>query len=302
MNHPLLQSLLLPGALALLLAWALSRWPLAVRPATGAALAVVVAAAWLVGWGWPPGSLAAWLPWVALAAGVVGSAMDVGLDRAASPTTQPRMAVVAMLVLAGGGYGAWAAIGLPPAPALFVEALLIAGVACLIVLAARARLDGVLAASMACAGLAALLALSGSLLLAQLAGLLASALGGLLLAAGWRVRPALGCAFVLLAGWGWLALALAGARLTSASAGQLALLALAFAPAALWPAGQAGAAAARPATKGWKALSPNWPRTLATAAATALIVAAVLAAVFTGVLAEPSSAETQDDYYTPDWN
>lgn len=126
LHHPLVQSLLLPALLGLVAAALLrTRGPLAAGwgPAGGQALALAV---W-PGLVWPPGALAQWLPWLALAALPLALALGrlprVGQPLRPAPAALTTIALgLALLALAGlavrAGSLLLAQIALVPAAAL----------------------------------------------------------------------------------------------------------------------------------------------------------------------------------------
>jgi hypothetical protein len=316
MNDALLQSVLLPLGLALAAGWVLQRlqsrfteaavdgasraWLRACRPAAAAALATGLTSGLLVGWAWPPPSLAAWLPWVAVGAAGLGIGLDLLAGSAPSvPASRSRTTPVAAGVAALGVTAGLLAAGSGPASRWVHELALAAGVVLAVVLAApHHRPGGCVAAAVATLALGVLFAASGSLLLAQTAAALGFALGGVALAVWSRPRPEIGHAVLLLAIWGWLALALAGTRLISISTAQLALVALALLPAALLPR-VLGWGSGRRRGLAKIAARPALEATLI-GAATAAVAAAALAIALLGL--GDAQRPAADDYYTPDWS
>jgi hypothetical protein len=283
LNHPLLQSVAIPLAMALLGAGLLRavlgatqgpRWALA---AVG--VAVVFASVWLLGWRLPPGGAPEKLAWIFVGAWLLASVLNAVQ---AGPRGVWGVAVAAWLIvlwwLGADGVRGVAAGGVG---ALVLAALVRgvsqpAGTAAMLVVASL--------------GLAALTLASGSLLLFQVGLLLAAAMGGGALWLWPKARVAFGAAWAAGIGLCWLALAQAVALLTSATPLALLLLALIFGAGLL--VDRLLARRAGPVTL------PLW-----VAAAAAVLVAAALGtgALLSGTGPGAASGGADDPYYQPKW-
>lgn len=284
-QHPLIRSVLLPFALALVLGGLLraalgaqvgARWA-----AAGLAVALVVAAFNVVGWQARAGTLTEKLPWVIAAAALLG----LVLEAVASAARVRWMAATALWALALLALGVASPL-----------AGLLAWVAGAAVIAAvlQVRSDGADAPALlavAGLGLAGVAMLSASLLLFELA------LGGAVAAVGlalwlWpRARIAFGASGRIVAVLAWLALAYATLRLTQAPVAALVLLALVFAVGPLLD--RRHPAAGAPARA--------WTRPLWRALGGAVLAAGALALTLWGPGA-PSTGPAEDSpYYTPRW-
>jgi hypothetical protein len=283
LNHPLLQSVAIPLAMALLGAGLLRavlgatqgpRWALA---AVG--VAVVFASVWLLGWRLPPGGAPEKLAWIFVGAWLLASVLNAVQ---AGPRGVWGVAVAAWLIvlwwLGADGVRGVAAGGVG---ALVLAALVRgvsqpAGTAAMLVVASL--------------GLAAQTLASGSLLLFQVGLLLAAAMGGGALWLWPKARVAFGAAWAAGMGLCWLALAQAVALLTSATPLALLLLALIFGAGLL--VDRLLARRAGPVTL------PLW-----VAAAAAVLVAAALGAgaLLPGTAPGVAPGGADDPYYQPKW-
>ncbi|MCW7539134.1 hypothetical protein OOT46_14920 [Aquabacterium sp. A7-Y] len=291
-NHPLVQSVALPFAVALAAAGGLkaalpgtgpSRWP-------GAALglALLVSVAWLLGWSRNPATLVEKLPWLLAAALLAGLLLD-GLKA-------PGAAAMGVAALLWGGALVWMR---GPSLGLGLAAWVL-GLLVLMALAAAAR-DASCAAPgettapagalamvvVASLGVAALAMARDSLVLFQLGVLLAAASGGLALWLWPKQRLGLGASALLPAGLAWLALAWALLVLTAAPPWVLGVLTAGFAAAALV-----------------RRLRLPGPRAVVAPLATAALAAlcAGAAVLLMPAAAGPAAPAGGDDaYYQPAW-
>lgn len=225
LHHPAVESLVLPGLLALLLT-GLARAVVGpdrrgLAAALGSGLAIVMATTWMSGWSAAPVSSLGRLPWLYVAALVAGVAL-------ARRRPAVGWLVTAVMALAGsiwlggiGGIGAslFAALGLLLAAAL-----------------ARTppqRADGAAILAIAGVGLGGSALAAGSLALFQQAVLIAAATGGTALWLWPRPRLAFGPAAVVSVTLAWLFTTLAATRTISLAAPTIVLLALGILVAAL---------------------------------------------------------------------
>lgn len=291
LHHPAFQSLVLPAVLAAVFIGLLMAW----RPrqaALGAVFALVLALAVWPGLTWPPTAGAQKLPWLALAALVVGLLGDAARPGHAPPLVRPWLLAVLVWALAA----AWL-LGLAQG-----ATLAIATVAGLVVLAVSAwstraplaepsRAAGSAAAlTVAVLGLGAMAGSGGSLLLAQLSIMLAvvSAVAGLWV--WWRPGPHAQVTPAALVALALVALALASLMFASGQAHPVALALLALALVSPWWPGA------------WSPGGARW-RPLLVAGLSALPVAAAVVAGMTLAPAPPPATGTDADdaYYTPRW-
>lgn len=303
LHHPVFQSLVLPALLALMAVGLLRLWSASGGrhgAALGAVAALLMSLALLPGLHWPATAAAHKLPWIVLAA------LLLGLAAWAWARTGPRDermagwlgATVCWLLASAWLAGerlAWLPTGITALAGAVVLLLITVGLARrpvdpLTAPAAEAQGTAVAAAlTVAALGLAALAAGGGSLLLAQLALMLAtvSAVPGL-----WAwLRPASGPVLSVTAllplAVAWLAMASLMPAAGAAGWARLGLLALAFA--APWLVARHAGLAIRPR---WAAL--------AVAVLSALPVALALAwQVAAGPAATDSPAQDDDPYYQP---
>lgn len=291
LHHPAFQSLVLPAVLAAVFSGLLMAW----RPrqaALGAGVALVLALAVWPGLTWPPTAGAQKLPWLALAALVVGLIGDTARPGHAPPLVRPWLLAVLAWALAA----AWL-LGLAQAATLAIA--IVVGHVVLAVsawssrapLAEPTRAAGSAAAlTVAVLGLGAMAGSGGSLLLAQLSIMLAvvTAVAGLWI--WWRpgslaqVTPAALVALAL------VALALATLMAASGQAHPVALALVALALVSPWWPGA------------WSPGGARW-RPLVVAGLSALPVVAAVVANLTLAPAPPAATDTDADdaYYTPRW-
>lgn len=237
LNHPLVQSLVLP--LLLSLAGITLLRPVAgpARASAAVGVAVLLSTVWMMGWTARPDSTIQKLPWIFAGALLTGVALDVLVS-----SRRLRWFLLT---------AAWLAVSWWLGTRGFIQAtafaLAGAAVIAFLVRAPDDRADAAAATIGASLGLAAVTFFAGSLLLLQLSLLLAAAVGGagLWLWPGPRIR--FGAAAVAVAGLAWLALAQATLLLTPARIEALVLLAVAFAAPSLvarrWPGNRPAAAA-----------------------------------------------------------
>jgi hypothetical protein len=291
LNHPLVQSVVLPllmsvaGAGALRLAL---KTPQGQRWASAAAgLACVMAAAWLLGWHAPPETLPEKLPWVFMFALVVGVGLDLAHLRG--------LWQWAIASLAWGGAAWWLGLAEP----MMVVAAVLLGAIVLGALLHGTRLQNseptpnagnaamVVVASLGLAGLAMA---SGSLLLFQLGLLLASAVGGVALWLWPRPRIAWGPAAAVFVGMSWLALAQATVLLTPVRLLALLPLAASFGSFALARFGMR--------RLGQRELgnSPVWMPLIVAMIAAVFVLSALAWVLLAG------QAAGDDAYYQPTWS
>lgn len=276
-HHPLVRSVLLPLLLALLATGALRvaagrRWA-----AAGMAVALVAAALAVLGWQPRPGSLTESLPWVVIAAALLGLMLEALRVRAAGQWIAGSMGWALML----------GALGVGSALAGAIAWLIGAAVLAAVLQARDDTADAPALLAVAGFGLAAVAMAAASLLLFELA------LGGAVAVAGvalwlWpRPRIAFGAAGRVVAVLTWLALAHATARLTQAPPLALAVLALVF--------------AVGPLIGRWRTAAPAWALPLWGAAAGALLAAGAVALTVQSVDAPAAGATDEGPYYTPRW-
>lgn len=272
LQHPLMQSIAVPLALAFIAAGLLRA-----RPGAGLALGLgaVVAASLLLSWRLPAAALVEKLPWCLAAAWALGVALD---------TLAP-----ARKLQAAGAVALWLCmswwLGGDDLPERLAAAMAGVGVLALLLAQDEPRASAAAVLVAAGLGLAATAFAAGSLLLMQLALLLAAATGGVALWLWPRARRHFGAGAAVTAGLAWLVIAQSTARLTPAPRGALLLLALGFVALPL----------------AWRLrLGPRagWAEPLAAAA----IAAAVAAGAVAWTLQVPAGAASGDDpYYEPRW-
>lgn len=286
-HHPLFQSFVLPLVLAFaatgVLRAMLGPGPGARWAALGVPLALLVAMSWVLGWRMPPGGLTEKLPWVYLAAAVLGAVLEaLRADRRAQWLAAGLLWAIVIVALGRQPWllrvGSWA-VGMAVIGAVLYEVPSRAHAAAMLVMA------GV--------GLALVAMMSGSALLFELSLGLAAAVAGNALWL-WPVpRISLGAGGALVAVIGWLSLAQGTALLTSVRPGAVLLLAAAFSACGIVHVlrrrlhrGEARA----------------WIETLLVAAVAAFWVAAALAiAQWAGPARSGGSAAPDSPYYTPKW-
>jgi len=287
-HHPLFQSLVLPLVLAFAATGVLramlgpgagARWA-----ALGVPLALLVTVGWVLGWRMPPGSLTEKLPWVYLAAALLGAGLEaLRADRRAQWLAAGLLWAVVIVALGRQPWvprvGSWL-VGMAVIGAVLYEVPSRAHVAAMLVVA------GV--------GLALVSMMSGSALLFELSLGLAAAMVGTALWL-WPVpRISLGASGVLVAVIGWLSLAQGTALLTSVRPGAVLLLAAAFS------ACEIVRVVRRRLHRGE---GRAWAETLVVAAVAAAWVAAALATAQWAGPPRPGSGGKvpADPYYTPKW-
>ncbi|MDM0012800.1 hypothetical protein QTH87_10200 [Variovorax sp. J22P168] len=294
LHHPLFESVALP----LLLSFAASglllglvgrvlgelrgrRWA-----GAGVAPAIIVASASALGWQLWPGSITEELPWIYVAAALLGFGLE-GM-RAVRRTSWLAGCVMWALVL----------LGLGDAPLAWQAAIWCAG-AIAIAAVLNAPIDdatGPAALMVASLGLAAVAFVSGSALLCELGLSIAAAVAGFALWLWPRPRVCFGMAVAVVSVMAWLTLVQTVALLTPVAPEVLLLLALALCsgPPVRWALraarrGRTGGSAARPA------IDP-----LIVALVAALWAGAAIALALHG--RGPEAAAAGDDpYYTPRW-
>lgn len=291
LHHPAFQSLVLPAVLAAVFIGLLMAW----RPrqaALGAAVALVLALAVWPGLTWPPTAGAQKVPWLALAALVVGLIGDMARPGQTPALVRPWLVAVLAWALAA----AWL-LGLAQAGTLAI-AIVVGHV----VLAASAwstraplaeptRAAGSAAAlTVAVLGLGAMAGSGGSLLLAQLSMMLAvvSAVAGLWI--WWRPGPLARVTPAALVALALVALSLATLMAASGQANPVALALLALALVSPWWPGA------------WSPGGARW-RPLVVAGLSALPVVVAVLANLALAPAPPAATDTDADdaYYTPRW-
>lgn len=308
LNHPAFQSLVLP-LVATLMALALAG---GARPAQaawwaglGACAGLLLSLAHFPGFEWPVAARAQKFPWIVLAAGV--AALGAGTLLRARPTPWPHWAVgtavwaIASFWLSGDG-----ALGLDNAAWLLMGAVVLM---LLLIPAVGARpaastpvhgdqrgtaVAAVLAAM--AGGLAAMAALGGSLLIAQLAMALAVATGAWALWC-WLVPSAsslIDRAALWPFGIAWLALAQTLAATVTQGLARSGLMGLSLVLA--WALGRTG----------WAGRHPRWLPWVAAVCAAVPITLALLpfwgdGAAGVGAAGDAGSS-AEDPYYQPDWD
>ncbi len=281
LQHPLVQSLVVPLLLALAGAAALR---FALGPAQGArwaglalGLGVIAAAALLLTWRWPAAALVEKLPWCLACAWLLGAALEALRVRQLMSWFAATLLWLAL--------SAW--IGWSSMPMAATVVLVGAGVLAALHVPDDGRATAAATIVVTSLALAATAFVAGSLLLMQLSLLLAAATGGLALWLWPRARIRFAAGAAVMAGIGWLALAQTTALLTSAPRGALLLLALGFAAAPI-----AARCRLAPGRAVW--IEP--------------LIAAVIAAAATGgaaawtMQAPPAGGSSDDPYYQPRWN
>ena len=223
LHHPIFESVLLPLALAFLLAGVLRVTAGPGRAGAAVGIAVLASVTWMSGWSTRPAGVMQKLPWILALAWMAG----LVLDRRRFGVFVRWLALLACWLAASwwmdaASFGRATAFGL-------LGGLVIA----LQLRSAPERADGVAMSVVAALGLAALAFQAGSLALFQLCLILAAALGGAALWLWPRSRILYGTAALAVACIGWLALAQATALLLPARPASLGLLALAFSAAAV---------------------------------------------------------------------
>lgn len=306
LNHPAFQSLVLP-LLATLVALALTG---GARPAKaawwaglGACAGLLLALAYFPGFDWPATARAQKFPWIVLAAGV--AALGIGMLPLTRTALWPHWAVAAAIWAVAS---LWLLGGRAPGPNNAAWWLLGAVVLALLLISAgglrpvaSAPMDGdqrgtaavAVLAAMA-GGLAAMAALGGSLLIAQLAMALAVAIGAWALWC-WLVPSAtslIGRAAVWPLGIAWLALA---QTLSGTVAQGLARSGLMGASLLLaWALGKTG----------WASRHPRWLPWVAVLCAAVPVALALLPFWGDGAADAAGDAGTsaEDPYYQSDWD
>ncbi|MCU0762062.1 MAG: hypothetical protein MUF76_03530 [Hydrogenophaga sp.] len=308
LHHPAVQSLVLPWVAALLAMAVLGGWRPARSPrwaGLGAALGLLVALVIFPGFEWPAASRAQKFPWIVLlSVGVaVASVAVLRVQDLRWPLWALGTALWAMasIWLTGGGGGApafqsvaWllggsalmALVLLPGAspPEAAQKPTPVAGQACI-------SAGAVLA--VVAAGQAAMAAMGGSLLIAQLAMALA-VVTGMLALWGWLAPDAPGLcsrpALMPLA-LAWLALAQSLSATVAAGLLRSGLLALALCiPLAL-------------RRTGWAMRHPRWVPWLSVLLAAVPVALALLPVWADGAIAPGGAgADTDDPYYRSDWD
>lgn len=285
-HHPLFQSLALPLVLAFAATGVLramlgpgagARWA-----ALGMPLALLVGLSWVVGWRVPPGGMTEKLPWICLAAALLGVALETLRARRRAQW------------LAAGALWALIIVVLGQQPLLPRIGSWIVGMAVIgaVVHELPTRADAAAMLVVASVGLALVSMMSGSALLFELSLGLAAAVAGVALWL-WPVsRVSFGASGLVAAVLAWLTLAQSTALLTSVRPGAVLLLAAAFCGCALL------AVVRRRLHRGE---GRAWAETLAVAAVSALwVVAALAIAQWAGPSRSAGKADA-DPYYTPKW-
>ncbi|MBS0452225.1 MAG: hypothetical protein JSS14_13030 [Proteobacteria bacterium] len=286
-HHPLFQSLVLPLVLAFAATGVLramlgpgagARWA-----ALGVPLALLVGMSWVLGWRVPPGSLIEKLPWVYLAAALMGIGLEASrADRKAQWLAAGLLWAIVVVALGKQPWvprvGSWL-VGMAVIGAVLYEVPSRCHVAAMLVVA------GV--------GLALVAMMSGSALLFELSLGLAVAVAGTALWL-WPVpRISLGASGLLVAVIGWLSLAQGVALSTSVRPGAVLLLAAAFSAADIVRVLR---------RRLHRGEGRAWVEALVVAAVAAAWVAAALAiAQWAGPPRSGSAKVPDDPYYTPKW-
>jgi len=266
----LLRALLGPGAGA--------RWA-----ALGIPVALLITASWVLGWRLPPGGLTEKLPWVYLAATVLGVALEaLRADRRAQ-------------WLAAGVFWAIVIVVLGQQPMLPRIGSWLVGMAVIgaVVYELPSRADTSAMLVVASVGLALVAMMSGSALLFELSlGLAAVVIGAALWL--WPVpRISLGASGLLTAVLAWLSLAQGTALLTSVRPGVVLLLAAAFCACALLRV-------VRHRLR--RGEGRAWADALVVAAVAALwVVAALAIAQWAGPPRSGGAVPDNTPYYAPKW-
>lgn len=224
LHHPAVESVVLPGLLALLLT-GIARAVLGpgrrgLAACLGVGLAILAATVWIGGWSLQPASSVGRLPWLHAAALVAGLAVALTARR---PVIG--WAVTAVVALAGG-FWAGGASGIVAGAA----ALLLAAV---VARTPARRADGAALLAIAGAGLGVSVLAAGSLALFQQAILIAAATAGTALWLWPRPRLAFGPAAAVTVVLAWVDTALVATRTIPLAAPTIALLAIGIVVAAL---------------------------------------------------------------------
>lgn len=294
-HHPLFESVALPlllstaasGLLLGLVGRALGelqgrRWA-----GAGVAPAIIVASASVLGWQLWPGSITEELPWIYIAAALLGLGLE-GM-RAVRRTTWLASCAMWALVLAGLGDAplAWQA-GIWCAGAIVIAAVLSAPID---------DATGPAGLVIASLGLAAVALVSGSALLCELGLSIAAAVAGFALWLWPRPRVCFGMAVAVVSVMAWLTLAQTVALLTPVAPEVLLLLAVALCsgPPVRWALraarrGRAGGVAPRPVSD-----------PLIVAGIAAIWAAAAVVLALHGPNPQASAGNGDDPYYTPRW-
>ncbi|MDM0076555.1 hypothetical protein QTH90_19250 [Variovorax sp. J2P1-59] len=288
-HHPLFRSLALPLVLAFAAAGLLRgglgpvhgrRWASA-----GTGIAIVVASVWLLGWDLWPRTLTEELPWIYMAAALLGLGLEA--MRAATRTTWLATCVLWTLVLAG----------LSDQPLAVQAATWLVGIAVIAAVLGQPPESAHASASLVIAGLglAVVAFVSGSALLFELSLSIAAAVAGCALWLWPVARIAFGACGAVVSVIAWLAVAEGVALLSPVRPLVLLLLACAFlsGPIVQW-AGR------------WLRQAP--PGVSRRKGLAALIVAVLAAIWVTGAVAlawhddaKAPASGLDDPYYTPRW-
>lgn len=236
LHHPLFESLIGPVLLCALAVEAVARSPWGRRPETAgwagwAALPALGAAlTQLPGWHWPVASMGDKLPWIGVVVSLIAGARLLWWRRTLQPSAFGLLWLPVWWAASLWLGGLDAESGRLPWAALIGGTVILAvagGSTTLQTDEAAAAVDATVVTAVASLGLALLLALGGSLRLAQIAGMLAS-VSGVLAVRAWRggiaVPASVPAALTVL----WLGLAQAGEQLTPLSMAQVGLCGLAY--------------------------------------------------------------------------
>ncbi|MDM0104499.1 hypothetical protein QTH97_06120 [Variovorax sp. J22R24] len=288
-HHPLFQSLALPLVLSFaatgLLRGGLGpvhgrRWASA-----GAGVAIVVASVWVLGWDMWPRTLTEELPWIYMAAALLGLGLEA--MRAATRTTWLATCVLWTLVLAG----------LSDQPLALQAVTWLVGVAVIAAVLGQPAESAHAAASLVVAGLglAAVALINGSALLFELSLSIAAAVAGCALWLWPKARISFGACGAVVSVIAWLTVAEGIALLSPVRPVVLLVLACAFI------AGPIVHLAGR-----WLRRAP--PAVSRRTWAGALVVAVLAAIWVTGAVAlalhddaKAPAGGLDDPYYTPRW-
>lgn len=285
-HHPLFQSLALPLVLAFVATGVLrallgpgagARWA-----ALGVPVALLVAASWVLGWRLAPGGLTEKLPWVYLAATVLGVVLEATrADRRAQWLAAGLLWAVVIVALGQQPWlprvGSWL-VGMAVIGAVIYEVPSRADVAAMLVVAGL--------------GLAVVAMMSASALLFELSLGLAAAVAGAALWL-WPVsRISFGASGSLAAVMAWLSLAQGTALLTSVRPGAVLLLAASFSACAF-------VRALRQRLR--RGEGRPWAEALVVAAVAAVWVAAALAIAQWAGPPRSGGKAADNPYYTPKW-
>ena len=285
-HHPLFQSLALPLVLAFVATGVLrallgpgagARWA-----ALGVPLALLVTVGWVLGWRLAPGGLTEKLPWVYLAATVLGAVLEaLRADRRAHWLAAGLLWAVVLVAL---GQQPW----LPRVGSWLVGMAVIGAV----LYEVPSRADAVAMLVVAGVGLALVSMMSGSALLFELSLGLAAAVAGAALWL-WPVpRISFGAGGLLAAVMAWLSLAQGTALLTSVRPGAVLLLAASFSACAF-------VRVLRHRLR--RGEGRAWVEALVVAAVVALWVAAALAIAHWAGPQRARGGAPDSPYYTPKW-